>query len=49
MCGHGHFDMKAYEDYLAGRLQFYKHPKEEIAKSIGRLRELYPWIDQLPY
>jgi len=49
MCGHGHFDMKAYEDYLAGRLQVYEHPKDEIVKAIGRLKTLYPWIDQLPY
>ncbi|MEM3737230.1 MAG: TrpB-like pyridoxal phosphate-dependent enzyme [Candidatus Bathyarchaeia archaeon] len=49
MCGHGHFDMKAYEDYLAGKLQAYAHPREEIEKSIGRLKGLYPWIDSLPY
>ncbi|MEM4700059.1 MAG: TrpB-like pyridoxal phosphate-dependent enzyme [Candidatus Nezhaarchaeales archaeon] len=48
-CGHGHFDLKAYEDFLEGKLPPYEYPMEEIKKSIGRLKELYPWIEQLPY
>lgn len=49
LCGHGHFDMKAYLDYYDNKLKSYAHPKEEITKSLERLKALYPWIDQLPY
>jgi len=33
LCGHGHFDLTAYEDYLSGRLEDYSYPKEEVEKS----------------
>jgi len=26
MCGHGHFDLSAYEKYLAGTLEDYEYP-----------------------
>jgi tryptophan synthase beta chain len=42
LCGHGHFDMKAYDDYLAGRLQPFELPRERIDASLARLREMYP-------
>jgi tryptophan synthase beta chain len=45
LCGHGHFDMKAYDDYNAGKLQPYDMPKEKIEASLGRLRELYPKLN----
>lgn len=45
LCGHGHFDMKAYQDYLEGKLPPYEYPSEEIEKSVKRLKELYPWIE----
>jgi tryptophan synthase beta chain len=48
-CGHGHFDMKAYEDFLEGKLPPYEYPKEQVEASIRRLRELYPWLDEIPY
>ena len=48
-CGHGHFDLKAYEDFIEGKLQPYEYPREEVEKSLKKLKELYPWIDQLPY
>jgi|GEM_PF-4291702 len=41
--------MKAYQDYLEGKLVGYAYPEEQIKASIGRLREAYPWLDQLPY
>ena len=44
LCGHGHFDMKAYQDYLEGKLVPYEYPEEQIRKSIEKLKELYPWI-----
>ncbi|MCK4952172.1 TrpB-like pyridoxal phosphate-dependent enzyme [Candidatus Bathyarchaeota archaeon] len=49
LCGHGHFDMQAFDDYLQGKLLPYEYPEEEVQKSMKRLRELYPWIDTLPY
>ena len=44
LCGHGHFDMQAYDDYLQGKLLPYEYPREEIEKSLQKLRKLYPWI-----
>jgi tryptophan synthase beta chain len=37
LCGHGHFDMTAYTDYLAGKLQNYEYPEEEIALALAGL------------
>jgi tryptophan synthase beta chain len=37
LCGHGHFDMQAYTDYLAGQLQDYEYPEEEIAMALAGL------------
>lgn len=47
LCGHGHFDMQAYDDYLRGKLLPYEYPRSEVEKSMRKLRELYPWIDEL--
>ncbi len=44
LCGHGHFDMKAFDDYLAGRLEPFELPRERVEASLGRLKRLYPWI-----
>ena len=49
LCGHGHFDMQAYDDYLQGKLPPYEYPKEEVQKAIKKLKELYPWLETLPY
>ncbi|MCX8191970.1 MAG: pyridoxal-phosphate dependent enzyme, partial [Nitrososphaerales archaeon] len=49
LCGHGYFDMNAYNEYLEGKLQPCDFPKDEVEKSINYLKELYPWIDKLPY
>ncbi len=49
LCGHGHFDMQAYDDYIQGKLQPYEYPKEEVQKSMRKLKELYPWLETLPY
>ena len=35
--GHGHFDMSAYDDHLAGRLEDYEHPEEKIAEALQHL------------
>ena len=37
LCGHGHFDMQAYMDYAAGKLQNYAYPAEEIAMALAGL------------
>lgn len=45
LCGHGHFDMKAFDDYFEGKLPPYKYPKKEVERSIKKLRKLYPWLE----
>ena len=37
LCGHGHFDMQAYIDYHAGKLENYEYPAEEIAMALAGL------------
>ncbi len=49
LCGHGHFDMQAYDDYLQSKLPPYSYPAEEVRKAMKKLRELYPWLKTLPY
>ena len=49
LCGHGHFDMQAFDDYLQGKLPPYEYPQEEVQKAMKKLRELYPWLETLPY
>jgi tryptophan synthase beta chain len=40
LCGHGHYDMQAYIDYLAGRLKNYEYPEAEIAMALAGLPAL---------
>ncbi len=35
--GHGHFDMAAYDAYLAGKLQDYEYPKAKIEEALKEL------------
>jgi tryptophan synthase beta chain len=37
LSGHGHFDMQAYIDYHAGKLENYDYPEEEIAMALAGL------------
>lgn len=37
LCGHGHFDLQAYTDYFAGKLQDYEYPEEEVAMALAGL------------
>jgi tryptophan synthase beta chain len=37
--GHGHFDMSAYDDYLAGKLEDFVYPEEKVEEAIKQLRE----------
>ena len=36
-CGHGHFDMAAYIDYLAGKIHDYQYSDDEIAMALAGL------------
>jgi tryptophan synthase beta chain len=35
--GHGHFDMAAYDSYLAGKLQNYEYPEEKVKEALAKL------------
>ncbi len=37
LCGHGHFDLGAYEAYLAGRLVDLEYSEEEIDRAVARI------------
>lgn len=40
LCGHGHFDMGAYEQYLAGSLEDYELPQADIDKALADLPQI---------
>jgi tryptophan synthase beta chain len=40
LCGHGHFDLSAYERYLAGSLEDYEYPAEKVAAALKELEVL---------
>ncbi|MBK6846351.1 MAG: TrpB-like pyridoxal phosphate-dependent enzyme [Proteobacteria bacterium] len=42
LCGHGHFDMAAYEHYLTGRLRDHEHPEHAIDEALKDLPGLQP-------
>ncbi|MBK8480884.1 MAG: TrpB-like pyridoxal phosphate-dependent enzyme [Proteobacteria bacterium] len=42
LCGHGHFDMAAYELYLSGRLRDHEHPEHAIEEALKDLPGLQP-------
>ncbi|MET9341971.1 TrpB-like pyridoxal phosphate-dependent enzyme [Nonomuraea sp. NPDC003804] len=37
LCGHGHFDLAAYDRYLAGEMEDFALPEERIARSLSGL------------
>ncbi|HLQ47797.1 MAG TPA: TrpB-like pyridoxal phosphate-dependent enzyme [Candidatus Dormibacteraeota bacterium] len=37
LCGHGHFDLAAYERYLDGSLEDYEYPAERVADALESL------------
>ena len=37
LCGHGHFDMGAYESYLKGELEDYEYPAEAVAEAMQHM------------
>ncbi len=40
LCGHGHFDMTAYEAFLGGKLQDYEYPQDEIDEAMAALPQI---------
>ncbi|HEX5015418.1 MAG TPA: TrpB-like pyridoxal phosphate-dependent enzyme [Candidatus Limnocylindrales bacterium] len=42
LCGHGHFDLAAYEKYLNGSLEDYEYPAESVAAALERLPNVEP-------
>jgi tryptophan synthase beta chain len=47
LCGHGFFDMQAYDEYFSGKLQPYEYPAEKVAESMEKLAKLYPWLEDV--
>jgi tryptophan synthase beta chain len=37
LCGHGHFDLSAYERHLSGKLEDYEYPREQVEKALASL------------
>jgi len=36
-CGHGHFDLSAYERYLSGKLEDFEYPTERVKEALAGL------------
>jgi tryptophan synthase beta chain len=47
LCGHGFFDMSAYDEYFSGNLQPYEYPTQKVAESMDKLHKLYPWLNEV--
>jgi tryptophan synthase beta chain len=47
LCGHGYFDLQAYDDYMNDKLMPYEYPEEKVKEAMQRLRKLYPWLDEI--
>ncbi len=37
LCGHGHFDLSAYERHLSGQLEDFEYPAERVAEALAAL------------
>ncbi|MEM0286252.1 MAG: pyridoxal-phosphate dependent enzyme, partial [Candidatus Methanomethyliaceae archaeon] len=47
LCGHGHFDMQAYADFLSSKLLPYEYPAEKVKEAMEKLKKLYPWLEEV--
>jgi tryptophan synthase beta chain len=47
LCGHGFFDMSAYDQYFSGKMQPYEYPTQKVAESMDKLHKLYPWLNEV--
>jgi tryptophan synthase beta chain len=45
LCGHGHFDMRAYDEYNSGKMLPYEYPQEKVNEAMKKLKALYPWLN----
>ena len=36
-CGHGHFDLSAYERYMTGKLEDFEYPAEKVKEALSGL------------
>ncbi len=45
MCGHGNFDMLAYQDYFAGNLEKHEMTQEEVDAAVAKIDT--PTIDSV--
>ena len=46
LCGHGHFDMQGYDDYLNGKLLPYEYPQKKVDEAMQKLIKIYPWLKE---
>ncbi len=42
LCGHGHFDMSAYDAYTSGQLSDFEYPEEAVASAMAGLPKIDP-------
>jgi len=49
LCGHGYFDLRAYQEFFEGNLKPFDYPEDKIKESIQKLIKEYPWIQEIPY
>lgn len=42
LSGHGHFDLRAYEEYLSGRLEDYAYPRQQVQEAMRELAAIQP-------
>jgi tryptophan synthase beta chain len=40
LSGHGHFDMQAYEDFFAGKLQDFEMPKADVERALKAIKDM---------
>ncbi|MEO5919160.1 MAG: TrpB-like pyridoxal-phosphate dependent enzyme, partial [Candidatus Limnocylindrales bacterium] len=40
LCGHGHFDLSAYERFLSGKLEDYEYPAAKVEEALKALAGL---------
>lgn len=40
LCGHGYFDMAAYDAYLSGKLQDYEYPEAKVKEALASLPQV---------
>ncbi len=40
LCGHGHFDLSAYDDYRAGKLENYEHSDADVEASLAAVPQV---------